>query len=313
MANIAKIFVIIVTYKGHQWYERCFTSLRNSEYPVQTIVIDNASNDGTVEYIRESFPEIHLIESKENLGFGRANNLGMRYALDQGCDYVFLLNQDTWIEPNSISELVKIHHHYPEYGVLSPMHVTADMKGLYIEIEDGKTDHANSLLSDCYFQSLKDVYTFKYINAAAWLMTRKTLETIGGFDPIFFLYGEDDNYLQRMEYHGVKLGLAPKIQIIHDHQKKMENMTREYRLYRAEQSKLVEYTNVLKSFSTKSFLWYLYRKLIISLFLCDRSRTKQIKKEITFFKKYRRSIQLSRMINKKQGSSWLKNGYYNLS
>ena len=99
MANIAKIFVIIVTYKGNQWYERCFTSLRNSEYPVQTIVIDNASNDGTVEYIRENFPEIYLIESEENLGFGRANNIGMRYALDHGCDYVFLLNQDAWIKP----------------------------------------------------------------------------------------------------------------------------------------------------------------------------------------------------------------------
>jgi GT2 family glycosyltransferase len=108
MANIAKIFVIIVTYKGHLWYERCFKSLRDSELPVQIIVIDNASNDGTVEYIRAHFPDIHLIESKENLGFGRANNLGMRYALDNGADYVFLLNQDAWIEPNTIGELVRI-------------------------------------------------------------------------------------------------------------------------------------------------------------------------------------------------------------
>ncbi len=307
MANIAKIFVIIVTYKGHQWYERCFTSLRDSEYPVQTIVIDNASKDGTVEYIREHFPEIHLIESKENLGFGRANNIGMRYALDHGCDYVFLLNQDTWIEPTSITDLVRIHQQYPEYGVLSPMHVTADKKGLYIEIEDGKTDHANSLLSDCYFQSLKDVYTFKYINAAAWLMTRKTLETVGGFDPIFFLYGEDDNYLQRMEYHGVKLGLAPKIRITHDHQKGERNNTNEYRLYRAEQSKLAEYTNILKPLFTNRYLFYLYRKLIVSLFLHDQSKTKQVKNEITFFKKYRKRIQLSRINNKQKGSSWLKN------
>lgn len=304
---LPKLFVIIVTYKGHQWYERCFTSLRNSEYPVQTIVIDNASNDGSVEYIREHFPEIHLIESKENLGFGRANNIGMRYALDHGCDYVFLLNQDTWIEPTSISDLVRIHQQYPEYGVLSPMHVTADKKGLYIEIEDGKTDHANSLLSDCYFQSLKDVYTFKYINAAAWLMTRKTLETVGGFDPIFFLYGEDDNYLQRMEYHGVKLGLAPKIQIIHDHQKGERDNTNEYRLYRAEQSKLAEYTNILKPLFTNRYLFYLYRKLIVSLFLLDQSKTKQVKNEINFFKKYRKRIQLSRINNKQKGSSWLKN------
>ena len=305
MANIAKIFVIIVTYKGHQWYERCFTSLRNSEYPVQTIVIDNASNDGTVEYIREQFPEIHLIESKENLGFGRANNLGMRYALDHGCDYVFLLNQDTWIEPNSISELVKIHQQYPEYGVLSPMHVTADKKALYIEIEDGKTNHANSLLGDCYFQSLKDVYTFKYINAAAWLMTRQTLETVGGFDPIFFLYGEDDNYLQRMEYHGVKLGLAPKIQITHDHQNGERNNTNENRQYRTIQSKLAEYTNILKPLSIRGHLGYLYRKLLVSLFLFKKQSITQYIEEIKLLQKYKLQIQNSRKINSIKQPSWL--------
>ena len=305
MANIAKIFVIIVTYKGHQWYERCFTSLRNSEYPVQTIVIDNASNDGTVEYIREHFPEIHLIESKENLGFGRANNIGMRYALDHGCEYVFLLNQDTWIEPSSINELVKIHQQYPEYGVLSPMHVTADKKALYIEIEDGKTDHANSLLSDCYFQSLKDVYTFKYINAAAWLMTRQTLETVGGFDPIFFLYGEDDNYLQRMEYHGVKLGLAPKIQITHDHQNGERNNTNEKWHYRYIQSKLVEYTNILKPLSIRGHLRYLYRKWLVSLLLLDKQSMVQYHEEIRLLQNYKIQIQNSRKINSIKQPSWL--------
>ena len=305
MANIAKIFVIIVTDKGHQWYERCFTSLRNSDNPVHTIVIDNASNDGTVEYIHENFPEIHLIESKENLGFGRANNIGMRYALDHGCDYVFLLNQDAWIEPNSISELVKIHQQHPEYGVLSPMHVTADKKALYIEIEDGKIDHANSLLSDCYFQSLKDVYTFKYINAAAWLMTRQTLETVGGFDPIFFLYGEDDNYLHRMEYHGVKLGLAPKIQITHDHQNGERNNSNENRHYRYIQSKLVEYTNILRPRSTRGYLRYLYRKLLVGLFLFNKQSITQYVEEIRLLHKCKIQIQNSRKINSTKQSSWL--------
>ena len=72
-----KVFVIVVTYKGMQWYDRCFTSLRNSTIPIQTIVVDNASGDGTVEYIKENYPEIMLIESKENLGFGKGNNLAL--------------------------------------------------------------------------------------------------------------------------------------------------------------------------------------------------------------------------------------------
>lgn len=300
-----KVFVIIVTYKGHQWYERCFTSLRNSSYPVQTIVIDNASNDGTVEYIKNNFPEIHLIESKENIGFGRANNLGIKYALDNACDYVFLLNQDTWIEPDSILKLLELAQKYPEYGVYSPMHVSADKKSLYIEIEDGSTDHANSLLSDCYFQTLQDIYTFKYVNAAAWLIKRSTLEVVGGFDPIFFVYGEDDNYLQRMDFHGIKLGLVPKVQIIHDHFESNSNPTDEYKEYRAEQCKLVRYTNILEPLSINKYTLYLYRKYILSFLSFNKINISMIQKELNFFNRYKERIQESRKKNIVKGLNWL--------
>ena len=93
-----KIFAIVVTYNGMRWYDRCFGSLRNSDMPVETIVIDNASTDETVSYIKEHFHEVCLIESKENLGFAKANNIGIKRALDNGADYVFLLNQDAWVE-----------------------------------------------------------------------------------------------------------------------------------------------------------------------------------------------------------------------
>lgn len=110
-----KVFVIIVAFNGKRWYDRCFGSLRLSTIPVQTIVVDNASNDGSVEYIKERFSEIHLIASQENLGFGRANNMAMRYALDHGCDYVFLLNQDAWVETDTFERLIDIHQRHPEY------------------------------------------------------------------------------------------------------------------------------------------------------------------------------------------------------
>ena len=89
------IFVIIVTYKGMRWYDKCFSSLRESTLPVHTIVVDNTPGEEEANYIREHYPEIHLIKTEENLGFGKANNLGIRYALDHGCDYVFLLNQNS--------------------------------------------------------------------------------------------------------------------------------------------------------------------------------------------------------------------------
>ena len=83
-----KVFVIIVTYKGQRWYNQCFGSLRKSTLPVQVVAVDNTPGDEDAEYIRMHFPEVHLIKSEENLGFGRANNLGMRYALENGCDFV---------------------------------------------------------------------------------------------------------------------------------------------------------------------------------------------------------------------------------
>ena len=72
-----KIFVIIVTYKGKQWYDRCFCSLRESTTPVLPIVVDNTPGEEDANYISEHYPEAHLIKPDENLGFGKANNLCM--------------------------------------------------------------------------------------------------------------------------------------------------------------------------------------------------------------------------------------------
>lgn len=220
-----KLFVVIVTYKGHRWYDRCFTSLRQSSMPVETVVVDNASNDGSVEYIREHFPEIHLIDSKENLGFGRANNVAMRYALDQGCDYVFLLNQDAWVEPDTFVKLVEIHQRHPEYGLLGPVQVNAEktkvLNGVIKFLVNPDSINLD-LFSDLMMGTVEEVYPVAEINAAAWLLPRKTLETVGGFDPIFLHYGEDWNYLTRVLYHKMKVGLTPHLKVVHDCKERVE-------------------------------------------------------------------------------------------
>lgn len=298
-----KVFVIIVTYKGKQWYDRCFGSLRLSTMPVQTIVVDNASNDGTVEYIRENYPEIHLIESNENLGFGKANNLALRYALEQGCDYVFLLNQDTWIEPNAIEELVRLHQEHPTYGILSPMHVRPDGKSLYIQIEDGKTDHGNKLLADCYFNQLDDIYPFAYVNAAAWLLPRNTLEVVGGFDPIFAHYAEDNDYLNRLRYHGLSLGLCPKVRIVHDHQV-IPNPLSGGRLFYY-QTLIVDLIDPNKEDYYARYLRYLIRKRLVCVLRGDFKSARQWRADYQFFKGKKAAIGISRTNNKLKQPTWL--------
>lgn len=214
-----KIFVIVVSYKGQRWYDNCFSSLRQSTIPVQTIVVDNASNDGTVEYIKENYPEIHLIESKENLGFGKANNIAMRYALDHGCDYVFLLNQDAWVEPDTFEKLVDIAERHPDYGIVAPLQVDKEKTKVLYGLVDfltypGKMNH--QMISDLFLGKAEEIYSVSEVNAAAWLLPRRTLETIGGFDPIFLHYGEDWNYLSRVLYHKLKVGITPHIKVVHD-------------------------------------------------------------------------------------------------
>ena len=303
---LPKLFVIIVTYKGYQWYERCFTSLRNSEYPVQTIVIDNASNDGTVEYIREHFPEIHLIESKENLGFGRANNIGMRYALDHGCDYVFLLNQDAWVEPNSLTELVRVAEKYPEYGILSPIHLTADKSSIephllsYIA-NDKITDP--TFVQDLYFNTLKEVYTSKYINAAAWLLPQNTLKNIGGFCPLIYHYGEDDDYMNRVHFHGLKIALVPSARIVHDTSSRLSDS--QILFLKANREELDTFLDITQEKSLFKQRFYMLKKYFIAILKGDTKSRKYYSNRYNTLLLHEKEIEKCREQHKIKQANWL--------
>lgn len=301
-----KLFVIIVTYKGQPWYDRCFASLRESTIPVQTIVVDNASNDGTVEYIREHFPEIHLIESKENLGFGKGNNVGLRYALDHGCDYVFLLNQDAWVDADALEKLVEIHSKHSEYGILSPIHLNAEKtgieKGLVLYLDDRRvTDKA--LFEDLYFGRLKEVYDTKYINAAAWLLPRKTLETVGGFDPIFSHYGEDDNYLDRVKYHKMKTGICPTCVAVHDTVRRIDST--EKKVQTKDSVLLAEVTDINAEVNVGRLGFYHFRKTLSKLLILNMPQAKQHWQDFRFLRKNAKAIKKSRETNVLPGMNWL--------
>ncbi|NDV68169.1 glycosyltransferase family 2 protein [Dysgonomonas sp. 25] len=213
------IVVIIVTYNGMKWYQRCFDSLRASSVPVKAVVIDNLSSDGTREYIKENYPEIHLIESESNLGFGKANNIGFKYAIEQHADYVFLLNQDAWVMPDTFEILCRQLQKNPEYGILSPIHLNGTGKELdfnfsYYVIDEWCPD----LVSDFVLKGKAEdrIYPVKFINAALWMMSRECVDKIGGFDPLFPHYGEDVNYIERLQFHGYKLGIYPHTFGVHD-------------------------------------------------------------------------------------------------
>ena len=302
-----KLYVIVVTYKGKRWYERCFLSLRECSIPVQTIVVDNASNDGTVEYIKENFPEIYLIESKDNLGFGRANNIAMRYALDNDCDYVFLLNQDAWVEPDTFEKLVDIAERHPDYGILGPVQVNAErtkVLGGVIQFLVNPDNVNLDMFSDLMMGTVDEVYPVAEINAAAWLLPRKTLEIIGGFDPIFLHYGEDWNYLSRVLYHKMKVGLTPHIQVVHDCKKHVDRP----KGYSMDFDKwlLLRSTDLLyPDEHVDEMIKHYHRTALVKLLTFHRATFIENWKAYQFLWHHKKAIMASRKQNKKQANSWL--------
>ncbi|AZA81722.1 glycosyltransferase family 2 protein [Chryseobacterium lactis] len=218
---MAKISVIIVTYNAMKWAERCFTSLRHSSVPVTCIVIDNGSTDGTQEYIKTQFPEVDFIQSPENAGFGKANNMGIEKAYKQETEFFYLMNQDAWIYPDSFQQLLDVYHSHPDQnqiGIMSPMHLDGSEKKLDLHFENylAKDLRNNRMLSDIYFDEAKPYYEISFVNAAHWWIPRKAIEKVGGFNPYFFHGAEDYEYIHRVSYFGLKIIVCSKSKVVHD-------------------------------------------------------------------------------------------------
>lgn len=209
-----RVLAIVVTFNGMAWIDKCLESLLASEGRVDTLVIDNGSLDGTDEHVKERYPEVEFFDSGENIGFGAANNIGLRLALERGYDYAYLINQDAWVPKDGIISLVKSHK--PEFGVLSPVQVNG--KGR-------KMDKRFARRCGKYLKKAPkgtEVVEVPFVMAAHWLVSRKAIEMVGGFSPAFRQYGEDDNWLDRLHYHGMKCGVIPSIKAVHDRAERKE-------------------------------------------------------------------------------------------
>ena len=219
MTKEASVYCVIVTYNGMRWIQKCLQCLAESDYTVHTLVIDNGSTDDTVAFIQQHFPAVQLTIIKSNLGYGKATNLGMLSALQHGATHILLLNQDAYVNKGSIRELVVAQTANPQYGILSPVQANGngdDFDGNFYRYLVQSDIHP--LLYSAIFNKQTDtaIINTKFVCGAVWLLTKECIEKVGGFDPAFFFYGEDDNYANRTLYHGFKIGILPSAFICHD-------------------------------------------------------------------------------------------------
>jgi len=216
------VAVVIVTYNGQEVIEKCLSVLiESSDLLSNIIVVDNQSKDNTLSILEKFRDHIQLIQLDSNLGFGQANNKGITEALQQGADYLLLLNQDVYFDRANLSDFIKrsIDSTDSTIGIYSPIHINGSANQLDYNFKTFLFKNKPSDLVDAYLlnsSKAKKSYETDFVNAAIWLLPKKTLAIVGGFDPIFFHYGEDRNYVNRLHYHNLSVHIIPDSYAIHD-------------------------------------------------------------------------------------------------
>ncbi len=211
-----KVCTIIVSYNFEKWIDTCLSSLGTSSVETEIFVVDNASSDNTCKIIRERYPKVTLIENRKNLGFGRANNIGFRYAIENNFDYVLLLNQDARVEQDTIEKLIDASVNNSDFGIISPVHLNGTGKNL----DFGFSTYTGLKTKQEVSNLPESPVSCNFINAAIWLIPISVIKRVGVFAPIFPHYGEDANYCQRIKHKGFKIGFIPNAFAYHDREKR---------------------------------------------------------------------------------------------
>lgn len=224
-----KLSVIIVSYKVKFYLEQCLLAVKKATVGIESeiYVVDNHSNDGSVEFIAERFPDINLISSNHNNGFSHANNIAIRQCSGE---YVLLLNPDTIVGERSIKEVLKFMDAHPKAGGVGVKMLNAD-GSCAKESRRGVPTVATSFykmtgLCACYPHSQRFAHYYmghlpwdksaqiEIISGAFCMLRHSALDKIGLLDEDFFMYGEDVDLSYRLLKGGYENWYVP-VEILH--------------------------------------------------------------------------------------------------
>lgn len=283
------VSVIIVSYNTKDLTRNCLNSLYEKTQGVNfdVFVVDNDSQDGSCEMIKTEFPQVKLIESKENLGFGRANNLAIKQS---NAEYVFLLNTDTLLINNAIKIMLDFlndpnnkevgacggnlydieNKNALSYGYLPTIKTkfvkTFQLKWLF--------PSENTKISDKGFNVKNELKQVDYITGADLMMRKSVLDQVGIFDEDFFLYYEETELQYRINKAGYKIFILPDAKINHLEGKSSSNrknrrkvfLESEYLFYKKCYG-ITKYSPLKLIFFVSSFLRLFSRpKMILNLY-----------------------------------------------
>jgi N-acetylglucosaminyl-diphospho-decaprenol L-rhamnosyltransferase len=220
--NGPDVSVVVVTWNALPWVEQCLESVRGRD----VVVVDSGSTDGTVELVRERFPEVRVIE-QENKGMGGGNNAGMRAADGR---YFFLLNSDAWVVKDGLDELVAFADAHPEAAIVGPKLLNTDgtlqrsargeptlwrlaTEYLFIRKLAPRSKRLNPLYrGDFDHDHPAEV---DWLFGPALLVRREAADAVGLFDEDFFMFSEEVDWMTRFRRAGWKVLFFPGAEVVH--------------------------------------------------------------------------------------------------
>lgn len=216
------VAVIVLNWNQADLTVGCLRSLLAADYPsdrLRVILVDNASQDDTVERVRREFPTVQLLVNAANLGFSEGNNVGIRHALLGAPDFVMLLNNDTVVAPDMISKLVEAAERDPHIGVVAPAIMYMDSPdvlwctGATIDWARGTTKRINP--DKPLAELALDSFPIDVAVGCAMCIRREAVEMVGMLDPLFFMYQEEADLCYRMTRAGWTIWCVPAAHMWH--------------------------------------------------------------------------------------------------
>lgn len=211
-----RVGVVVLNWNGLRDTLECLQSVQELDYPdIRVVVVDNGSTDGSPGIIRERFPAAILLRNERNEGFAAGNNAGIRTALDAEAEYIWLLNNDTVLEKDTLTKLVESLRKTPGAGMASPViHYheapeTVQFCGSYIDWKRRRIVKVGEL------ESLPGNGMDVSLWGTALLVKREVVERVGYLDERYFAYHEDEDYCMRAAGAGFRCIVVPGARVYH--------------------------------------------------------------------------------------------------
>ncbi len=198
------VCVVVLNYNGLAHLKYCLPSILATDYPALTIiVVDNASSDASVNFVRRNYPQVNLILSDTNRGWSGGNNLGINFARRCGAEYVVLANNDIRVDPRWVSAAVSVAQQDPRVGIVG-----------FKTIEPREDDQVAEFARAVALWSGLCVSEAEYVDGMAMFMRMKVFDEVGMIDEGFFAYAEDNDLVLRARKAGYRV-VATNVPVWH--------------------------------------------------------------------------------------------------